>query len=757
MKIHASVQKKMVVAIIAAAMFFGIATIIILIRIGEQSITQSAKRSIESILVQQGMLAEEAFLDAMLLAQHIASQDKIVSYLQQENPPIQKPELLAYLRLFDSDNRYQSIYVMDTTGKTLLSTDVTFVGQNYNFRDYFKKALAGEPAIDSAIGATTGKFGYFFSYPIKEVTGNIIGVAVAKLKEAPIKTTLKPGILSTSGALMLVDKYGVIVQSNKPELLFKSLGVITPEAMSEIDATKRFGDLTISSLHYDELGLDIKQVGEMRSVELYDTTLHKRDEIIGITQIKNTSFFVMIEESRLHSAQIVWPIVQKGGTYIFGAVLIAMSMLLFFVGRILGPLRELKNGSFRIKGGDIEGPIEIKSGDEFEDIGSVFNELTEKIKNIYGNVEEKIWERAADFEKFKLAVENVSDHIIITDIDGRILYANKAAEEITGYSRNEMVGNHPSLWGKKMSSEFYARMWDIIKNQKKTFHGELTNMRKTGETYIAEVHITPLIMDKSLLYGFVGIEHDITVQKEIDRAKTEFVSIASHQLRTPLAVINWYIEMLTKEEVGVINGEQRKYLNQVYLASRRMVDLVNSLLSVSRIDMGAFHVEPELIALSAAADSVLDELRHLSDVKQIQIIKEYDTTLPLINTDPSLMRIVFQNLLSNAIKYTPEKGVVTIALKKEGNKNAVITITDTGYGIPKNQQSKIFDKFFRADNAREKEPDGNGLGLYIVKAIIDHAGGVMSFSSQEGKGTEFVVSLPLAGMKKNEVLKSLAV
>ena len=262
-------------------------------------------------------------------------------------------------------------------------------------------------------------------------------------------------------------------------------------------------------------------------------------------------------------------------------------------------------------------------------------------------------------------------------------------------------------------------------------------------------------MNKEQLYGFVAIERDITTHKEIDRAKTEFVSIASHQLRTPLAVINWYIEMLTSEEVGKINASQRKYLDQIYLASKRMVDLVNSLLSVSRIDLKTYYVEPEPLDFRLISDSVLEELGKGIETKHLHIIKEYDREMPLIDADPSLLRVIFQNLISNAVKYTPEKGSIKITIGRFEDTDALISVSDTGYGIPLGQQKQIFQKFFRADNAREKEPDGNGLGLYIVKSIVEHTDGTVWFESEEGKGATFYVRLPLSGMQKKEGAKPL--
>ena len=125
-----------------------------------------------------------------------------------------------------------------------------------------------------------------------------------------------------------------------------------------------------------------------------------------------------------------------------------------------------------------------------------------------------------------------------------------------------------------------------------------------------------------------------------------------------------------------------------------------------------------------------------------------------INVDPNLIRIVFQNLISNSVKYTPQNGTIVVSLKKEGD-NVLISVSDTGYGIPLNQQSKIFKKFFRADNVVDKETDGTGLGLYIIKEIVEKSGGKIWFSSKENQGSTFFVSIPLSGMKKKEGAKNL--
>jgi PAS domain S-box-containing protein len=398
--------------------------------------------------------------------------------------------------------------------------------------------------------------------------------------------------------------------------------------------------------------------------------------------------------------------------------------------------------------------------EELKERALKLKESQDAILNILEDVEEekKHSERLAkDLEKFKLAVENTSNHIVITDADGITLYANHAVEKITGFKVKEILGKkagNKDLWGGLMEKDIYEKMWKIIKTEKKNFIGEINNRRKNGEDYIALANISPILDDKGEVTFFVGIERDITEEKEVDKAKTEFVSLASHQLRTPLSAINWYTEMLLAGDAGKLNPEQKRFLKEVYTGNQRMVNLVNALLNVSRIELGTLAIDPKPIIFSQIADSVLVELKKQITEKKMEVETKYDKSIPKINADPSIVRIIFQNLLTNAVKYTKEKGKISISLEKD-KENILIKIADNGYGIPDYQQDHIFEKMFRADNVREKETEGTGLGLYLVKAIVDDSKGKIWFKSKENKGTNFFITLPLSGMKKKEGSKTL--
>lgn len=266
---------------------------------------------------------------------------------------------------------------------------------------------------------------------------------------------------------------------------------------------------------------------------------------------------------------------------------------------------------------------------------------------------------------------------------------------------------------------------------------------------------------------------DVTKHKQLSQAKTDFVALASHQLRTPLSIIKWYIDFLLNGDAGNFTEEQENYLKQVYLSNERLIELVNALLDVSRIDLGTFSIEPEMTDIVFKAEEAIEKFGKDISSKNLYIKKRFQK-IPTISIDPRLTGIVFEQILSNSVKYTPDGGTVSVDIKKT-EKDVLIEISDTGCGIPREEQPKVFSKLFRAYNVKKIESIGTGLGLYIVKAIIEKSGGKIWFESpsldillsEDNKekdvpidkrhlGTSFFITIPLKGMKPKAGTKKLS-
>lgn len=249
-----------------------------------------------------------------------------------------------------------------------------------------------------------------------------------------------------------------------------------------------------------------------------------------------------------------------------------------------------------------------------------------------------------------------------------------------------------------------------------------------------------------------GVITDVTKEMEIDRAKTEFVSLASHQLKTPLTSIRWLSEALLRGTGGALAPDQAKYTSNILESAGRMITMVNDLLNVSRIETDTLAIRPEALDAVALMTSVIDEQRHSADTKKVSLVFTPAAGLPQLSADPQLLRMIFQNLLSNAIKYTPDGGAVAcdMSLAEAGRELIFLAVKDSGIGIPKDEQPRIFEKLHRASNAENLVPDGTGLGLYLVKTILDRVGGGVSFESVEGKGTTFFATIPVVWKKSGD-------
>ncbi len=233
--------------------------------------------------------------------------------------------------------------------------------------------------------------------------------------------------------------------------------------------------------------------------------------------------------------------------------------------------------------------------------------------------------------------------------------------------------------------------------------------------------------------------------KEMDETKDEFISMASHQLRTPLTSVKGYLSMVLEGDAGDIKPMQEKLLSQAFTSSQRMVYLIADLLNVSRLRTGKFIIEPIRANLADIAAGEVEQLHETATSRKLTLEYEKPTDFPDLMLDETKIRQVIMNFIDNAIYYTPSDGTITVAL--EDKKDSVeLTVTDTGMGVPKADQPNLFTKFYRAGNAKKARPDGTGLGLFMAKKVIIEQGGAVIFKSKEGEGSTFGFTLPKADL-----------
>ena len=370
--------------------------------------------------------------------------------------------------------------------------------------------------------------------------------------------------------------------------------------------------------------------------------------------------------------------------------------------------------------------------------------------------------------KDEALLSSIGDGVIAIDKSGKVTFINSVAEEML-VLKNEQAINKSFEEILKIENE----KGEAIKKEASPLYQALSSGRKivTGATggsdsaesvsstvspaaayyfargdktkFPAAVTVAPVVLNGKII-GAVAVFRDVTIERQIDRSKSEFVSLASHQLRTPLTAIKWYSDVLFKEK---LSAKQKKCLNGIYDGNERMIKLIDVMLNVSRLEAGKIKINPSPTNVKKILEDIINEQKFTVKTKKQKFIFECPDDLPEISIDQNLVRLIFQNLISNAIKYTPDEGEILCKVEKKNNLFS-FEVKDTGIGIPQNQQKRVFEKLFRADNAFSHTAEGNGLGLYAAKMTAESLGGKIWFESKAGKGTTFFVDLPVSPAAK---------
>jgi PAS domain S-box-containing protein len=360
--------------------------------------------------------------------------------------------------------------------------------------------------------------------------------------------------------------------------------------------------------------------------------------------------------------------------------------------------------------------------------------------------ESSVQAAAAQIAQSEAIFQSIGDAAIATDQFGKVTRVNAVAVELLGFSEKELIGEwfprkilavteddipvslfdrpitRAFLTGRPISEKMYYR----------------TNY---GNTLPVSVNVSPIILGGKPV-GAIEVFRDISLEEEVDRMKSEFISLASHQLRTPLSSIKTYSHMLLDGYMGDLTPAQKKSLRTIISASNRMNELISTLLNITRIESGRIAVTPKTLRVERIADEVIKELSLLAADRGVTVsLVAKNKQGYSIKTDTLILKEIITNLVSNAIKYTPADGTVVITVSQRNDK-VLVAVKDSGWGIPVQSQDQVFTKFFRASNVVKRETAGTGLGLYLVKGLLGNIGGKIWFESAEGEGTTFFFTLP---------------
>lgn len=345
--------------------------------------------------------------------------------------------------------------------------------------------------------------------------------------------------------------------------------------------------------------------------------------------------------------------------------------------------------------------------------------------------------------KTKTIFRNFADGLLFLEHD-RISFINDKAKDFFLVTGIDCID-------KKLSEiKRNAHIDALLKTLKDKNQPFSKTVLELTDDLILNVSIVPVVY-KGESIGKVIIFHDIMRERLIEKMKTEFVSVAAHQLRTPLSAVKWILRMIIDGDLGPMPQNQKEFLERTYKSNERMIKLVNDLLNVSRIEEGRFLYNLKSASLDKIIKTAVSNFSSEAAKKGLQLeYKGAKSKLPNIKMDTEKITVAIQNLIENAINYTKTGGIgISVEFLKKDN-NILFTIKDTGIGIPQTQQKRVFNRFFRTTNALKTETEGTGLGLFIAKNIIEAHGGKIWFESKERKGSTFFFTLPVGSLSSQK-------
>ncbi len=351
-------------------------------------------------------------------------------------------------------------------------------------------------------------------------------------------------------------------------------------------------------------------------------------------------------------------------------------------------------------------------------------------------------------ERWEAVFKFTDEGIVIFDQLGRVVGFNPASSRLTGYSSTEVIGKQVNKVIKTVTRD--AAPENLIDPVAQVL-GEAKTIAKVqrlledrrGQQIWTEISYSPIFDNAGNVTSGLAIIRNIQKDREVEEIKSDFISIVSHELRTPLSAVKGFLSMILSKDFGELNDKQFHFLNRVYQSNQRMVDLVEDLLDASHIESGKINLQPTPIAMEGVINDVVNELASKGFEKQILLKVNRKQRLPLVLADESRLRQILVNLVDNAIKYSFPKNEVLIDFKVQGDE-LVTSITDHGVGITPSQAERLFQKFGRVYNPMSVQAGGSGLGLYIVKRLVESHGGKIWVVGREGKGSKFSFTLPIA-------------
>ncbi|HEX5323659.1 MAG TPA: ATP-binding protein [Capsulimonadaceae bacterium] len=450
----------------------------------------------------------------------------------------------------------------------------------------------------------------------------------------------------------------------------------------------------------------------------------------------------------------LWHGIEEGLAYALLAICAMLAMVLVLrsvSARTKTRLLQVQRACERFESSQRD-TLAITAQDEFTSLSRSFNHMTEIIAAHEEAVRDQNQTLMALNRRMETVLNATNDGVALLDRTGRLLLVNRRFCEMLG-ARAEDLWHRSVAEVKPLVFERLSKPERLMRCLSPATEAndldpssvleDLVELTTTERRFL-KVYAAPVRDEDGDLAGRLIALHDITREMEIDKMKTEFISVVSHELRTPLTSIKGYTDLLLTGQTGEVNDLQKEFLGIVQNSATRLGNLINDILDISRIESGRMELKMEPVDYGRIVTDVLRLMKPAADEKDISIDASFPENIPLVRGDADKITQILTNLLSNGIKYTPAGGWVKVYLDVTPGECVTTCVQDSGIGISPADQKRLFQKFFRADNSLTREAGGTGLGLAIVKTMIELLGGTIWLESAQGKGSKFFYTLQLA-------------
>ena len=724
------------------ALFMAIA-LVPLLAVTAVTTTQLQQTERQNALEHANQIAKAAREE---ISTFIVSQFSVLESIQAVYPVLSPKQRDDYIEqiLFLSDT-FTDLSVLNGSGHEIVRKNRIEVIKDEDLQDQSSASKFAQArdrgAYIGPLYLTNGKPFFTLSVALRSAGNTFLGVASAEVDARILQDVVKEASsVDKASRVYIVNQQGIVMAH--PDISL----VLGGTDLTSIPAVRA----ALTNAAFDPLKGYINDAQE----EVIGTALPISFTVGSLSSTKavlEPNWLIITEQRSSIALKAANDLLRLELVLLSLALIAATIAAIFVAGNIVQPIGTILGGLQQFGQNNLQYRVRVESNDETRDLADGFNRMAENLGKSVAELKEEREAMAVERNKLALVLSGITDAVIAIDLKGNIIPFNAAAEQLTNIDAKDAIGKPVdtivslSVDHKIIPSRTYCpAVTERTTENPPPYRNDSVNVeRRNGRVANVSMLVTTLAASPGVNLGWIITLHDRTKEEVVESIKREFVSIAAHQLRTPLTAIKWATDMFLSGYAGKPSPEQTSLIEKAHQSTDRMIVLVNDLLNTARLEDGRLVGERKPTDIVVLMQTVIDNLKaSIAQKKHTVTFIPPKEKLPLLVTDSETMILAFQNLVENAVRYTKAGGKINVTIERK-NEHLAVAVSDNGVGVPEDQKERIFGKFFRGRNVINMETEGSGLGLFIAKNIVETHGGKVQFESQENKGTVVTISLPL--------------